>query len=95
MIVTLKGEAEEIQPARAGIYVLSPKPVNGKSHWLTMYRNGNFGLVFGSGEILLTYMIFVYHWTSWVSRTPRKIKKRPTFFSKATDKTTATLIEIL
>ena len=34
MIVTLKGEAEEIQPARAGIYVLSPKPVNGQSHWL-------------------------------------------------------------
>ena len=30
----------------------------------TMYRNGNFGLVFGRGEILLTYMIFVYHWTS-------------------------------
>ena len=34
LIVTLKGEAEEFQPARAGIYVLSPKPVNGKSHWL-------------------------------------------------------------
>ena len=31
-----------------------------------MYRNGNFGLVFGRGEILLPYMIFVYHWTSWV-----------------------------
>ena len=31
---------------------------------ITMYRNGNFGLVFGRGEILLTYMIFVYHWTS-------------------------------
>ena len=30
----------------------------------TMNRNGNFGLVFGRGEILLTYMIFVYHWTS-------------------------------
>ena len=30
----------------------------------TMYRNGNFGLVFGRGEILLTYTIFVYHWTS-------------------------------
>ena len=28
-----------------------------------MYRNGNFGLVFGRGEILLTYMIFVYHCT--------------------------------
>ena len=30
----------------------------------TMYWNGNFGLVFGRGEVLLTYMIFVYHWTS-------------------------------
>ena len=30
----------------------------------TMCRNGNFGLVFGRGESLLTYMIFVYHWTS-------------------------------
>ena len=30
----------------------------------TMNRNGNFGLVFGWGEILLTYMIFAYHWTS-------------------------------
>ena len=39
----------------------------------TMYRNGNFGLVFGRGEMLLTYMIFVYHWTSLVSRTSRKI----------------------
>ena len=45
-----------------------------------MYRNGNFGLVFGRGEILLPYMIFVYHWTSWVSRTPRKIKKANIFF---------------
>ena len=32
--------------------------------YATMCRNGNFGLVFGRGEILLTYMIFVYHWTS-------------------------------
>ena len=31
---------------------------------ITMYLNGNFDLVFGRGEILLTYMIFVYHWTS-------------------------------
>ena len=30
----------------------------------TMNQNGNFGLVFGWGEILLTYMIFAYHWTS-------------------------------
>ena len=30
----------------------------------TMNRNGNFGLVFGWGKILLTYMIFAYHWTS-------------------------------
>ena len=34
------------------------------SYIYTMCRNGNFGLVFGRGEILLTYMIFVYHWTS-------------------------------
>ena len=47
-----------------------------------MYRNGNFGLVFGRGEILLPYMIFVYHWTSWVSRTPRKIKKGQHFFQR-------------
>ena len=30
----------------------------------TMYEKGNFDLVFGRGEILLTYMIFVYHWNS-------------------------------
>ena len=40
-----------------------------------MYRNRNFGLVFGRGEILLKYMIFVCHWTSKVSRTLRKIEK--------------------
>ena len=27
-------------------------------YYLTMNRNGNFGLVFGWGEMLLTYMIF-------------------------------------
>ena len=47
---------------------------------LTMCRNGNFGLVFVRGEILLTFMIFVYHWTSQVSRTSRKIKKAKFFF---------------
>ena len=31
---------------------------------ITMCRNGNFGLVFVRGEILLKYMIFVYHWNS-------------------------------
>ena len=35
-----------------------------KLHYITMYQNGIFGLGFGRGEILLTYMIFVYHWTS-------------------------------
>ena len=30
----------------------------------TMCRNGNFGLVFARGQILLTYMFFAYHWTS-------------------------------
>ena len=34
LIVTLKGEAKKVQSSRAGIYVLGPKPVNGKSHWL-------------------------------------------------------------
>ena len=48
----------------------------------TMYRNGNFGLVFGRGEIQLTYMIFVYHWTSQVSRTPKKKKKGQNFFQR-------------
>ena len=47
-----------------------------------MCRNGNFGLVFGRGEILLTYMIFVYHWTSYVSRTSRKIEKGQIFFQR-------------
>ena len=47
-----------------------------------MYRNGDFGLVFGRGEILLPYMIFVYHWTSWVSRTPQKITKGQHFFQR-------------
>ena len=51
-----------------------------------MKRNG---LVFVGGEMLLTYMIFVYHWTS------RKMKKGPKNFSKAIDKATVTLIEIL
>ena len=32
--------------------------------YVTMCRNENFGFVFVRGEILLTYMIFVYHWTS-------------------------------
>ena len=40
------------------------KGTTGQAQNPTMYRNGNFGLVFGRGEILLTYMIFVYHWTS-------------------------------
>ena len=34
MIVTLKGEAKDVISGLAGIYVLQPKPVNGKSHWL-------------------------------------------------------------
>ena len=50
--------------------------------YLTMCRNGNFGLVFGRGEILLTYMIFVYRWTSLVSRTSRKIEKGQIFFQR-------------
>ena len=34
LIVTLKGEAKVAQSSRAGIYVLGPDLVNGKSHWL-------------------------------------------------------------
>ena len=34
LIVTLKGEAKEIQSIRAGIYILGPNAVNGKPHWL-------------------------------------------------------------
>ena len=56
-----------------------------------MYRNGNFCLVFGRREILLTYMIFVYLGIKDL----KKNEKRPKFFSKAIDKATATLIEIL
>ena len=58
-------------------------------------RNRNFGLVFVWGEILFTYMIFAYHMTSSVSRTSRKMKKRTKKISKAIDKATPTLIEIL
>ena len=34
LIVTLKGQAKDAQSSVAGIYVLEPKPINGKSHWL-------------------------------------------------------------
>ena len=34
LIITLKGEANKAQSSRPGIYILGPKPVNGKSHWL-------------------------------------------------------------
>ena len=34
LIVTLKGEAKDIQSNRPGIYILGPNVVNGKSHWL-------------------------------------------------------------
>ena len=34
MIVTAKGEAKDVLKHSVGIYVLQPKPVNGKSHWL-------------------------------------------------------------
>ena len=59
-----------------------------------MNQNGNFGLVLEWGEILLTYMIFVYHWTFNASRTSRKMKKRPKK-SKAIAKATAPFIDIL
>ena len=34
MTVELKREAKDAQSNRAGIYVLGPNKVNGKSHWL-------------------------------------------------------------
>ena len=34
LTVELKGEAKDAQSSRAGIYVLGPNTVNGKSHWL-------------------------------------------------------------
>ena len=34
MIVTLKGEAKDAHSGMAGIYILGPNMVNGKSHWL-------------------------------------------------------------
>ena len=34
MIVTAKGEAKDVLSSLLGIYVLDPKPVNDKSHWL-------------------------------------------------------------
>ena len=34
MTVELKGEAKDHQGSRAGIYILGPNEVNGKSHWL-------------------------------------------------------------
>ena len=34
LIVTLKGEAKEVQAVTAGIYILGSNTVNGKSHWL-------------------------------------------------------------
>ena len=34
MTVELKGEAKDAQGARAGLYILGPNEVNGKSHWL-------------------------------------------------------------
>ena len=61
-----------------------------------MYRNGNFGMVFGRGEILLTYLHgFCIPLDFLGIKDPQKNEKRPENFSKATDKATATLIEIL
>ena len=34
MIVTLKGDVKDALSSRAGIYVLGPNKINGKSHWL-------------------------------------------------------------
>jgi hypothetical protein len=42
-----------------------------------------------------TYTTFAYNWTFYVSRTSRKMKKRPKIFSKAIPKAKAPFIEIL
>ena len=34
MTVELKGEAKDAQGSKAGLYILGPNEVNGKSHWL-------------------------------------------------------------
>ena len=34
MTVKLKGEAKDAQGSKAGLYILGPNEVNGKSHWL-------------------------------------------------------------
>ena len=34
MTVELKGKAKDAQGSRAGLYILGPNEVNGKSHWL-------------------------------------------------------------
>ena len=34
LTVELKGEAQNAQGTRAGLYILGPNEVNGKSHWL-------------------------------------------------------------
>ena len=34
LVVKLKGGAKDAQSSRAGIYILGPNTVNGKSHWL-------------------------------------------------------------
>ena len=47
----------------------------------TMYRNGNFGLVFGRGEILLTYMICTPLDFLGI-KDLQKNRKRPIFFFK-------------
>ena len=44
----------------------------------TMNQNGKPD--WGWGEILLRYIIFVYHWRSYASRISRKLKKATKFF---------------
>ena len=34
MVVKLKGKAKDAQSSMAGIYILGPDMINGKSHWL-------------------------------------------------------------
>ena len=60
-----------------------------------MNRNGDFGLVFGWGGNTTHIHDFCILLDFLGINDPQKNEKRPKNFSKATDKATATLIEIL
>ena len=66
-----------------------------QTHDITINRNGNFGLVFGWGGNTTHIHDFCIPVDFLGIKDLQKNRKRPNFFSKATDKATATLIEIL